>query len=198
MARYGNGRDRYLGIITAMLVAGLLGCQDGPMKAGLAPTDFSNPATLHKGGKGSDETAGTSLVTVIPDAGQLKRQTSASGSTLTARISATTGGAFSNGDFAMSVPPNALSKDTKMSIRIIAGDYLLADLGPDGYFKVPVTLTISYRNASPKNVDPDRLRMKWYDTSSNKWVKVEGTVDTANQTVTAEVWHFTQYTLSTE
>ena len=182
-----KGREWRYALVALAIAALMFGCQDGPITGGLAPSDPGSHAALQKGGS-----------RVVPDAGQLKWKTNTDGSTVTAKISANTGGAFSNGDFAMSVPPGALSRDAKMSITVAAGEYLTADFGPDGSFNVPVTLTISYKNAELANVDQSRLRMKWYDTSSNKWVKVQGTIDTAKQTVTAEVWHFTQYTLSIE
>lgn len=182
-----KGRVWRCALATLIMVALMLGCQDGSVTRVLAPSEPGSHLALQKGGPA-----------FVPDAGQLKWRTTHNATTAWAKISAATGGAFSNGDFAMSVPPGALSRNSKMSITVIAGDYLTADFGPDGTFKTPVTLTISYKNADLKNIDQGRLRMKWYDTSSRKWVKVQGTVDTANQTVTAEVWHFTQYTVSTE
>lgn len=91
---------------------------------------------------------------------------------------------------------NALRQDNDMSITISATDYIQVDFGPDGEFNSPITVTLSYKNADLKNTDPQKLTIAWFDESTGQWVDAGGTVNTVAQSVSAQVWHFTQYSLA--
>ncbi len=91
---------------------------------------------------------------------------------------------------------NALWQDVDMSIAISATDYIQVDFGPDGNFNQPVTIVLSYKEADLTGTDEQKLTIVWWDEKSGQWVDVGGVVDTATQSISAQVWHFSQYSLS--
>jgi hypothetical protein len=70
---------------------------------------------------------------------------------------------------------------------------LAYDFGPDETtFNPPITLTMSYDPAElPEGVSEGDLYIVYWDGS--QWVTLESTVDTAANTVSAEVAHFTEF-----
>ncbi|MCG3154356.1 MAG: hypothetical protein DKINENOH_00950 [bacterium] len=91
---------------------------------------------------------------------------------------------------------NALWQDHDMSITISATDYIQVDFGPDGEFNQPVTIVLSYKDADLTGTDEQKLTIVWWDEKRGQWVEVGGVVNTATQSISAQVWHFTQYALS--
>lgn len=74
---------------------------------------------------------------------------------------------------------------------------LAFDLGPDGAtFVPPLILTFEYDPAScPKGVDEEDLVIAYFDVLRQEWVPLESTVDTENNTITAEVSGFTYFAI---
>ncbi len=72
------------------------------------------------------------------------------------------------------------------------------DLAPDGAtFDQPATLTITYDPALiPEDVAPENLVIAmWEEKSAGEWVNLVSTVDTATETITASVSHFSAFTV---
>lgn len=64
------------------------------------------------------------------------------------------------------------------------------EFGPDGtVFRKPVSLVLMYPQTA--GIDEDTLKVFWWD--GFVWSYVGGTVDSANNTVSAEVMHFSKY-----
>ena len=74
---------------------------------------------------------------------------------------------------------------------------LAYDFGPDGIiFDPPITLTWSYDpNDIPGGVAEEDLLLAWYDEAGDKWVELDGVVDTENNTITASIEHFTTFAI---
>ncbi|MCG2694293.1 hypothetical protein L6259_03460, partial [Candidatus Parcubacteria bacterium] len=62
-------------------------------------------------------------------------------------------------------------------------------------FDKDLTLTFKYTDADLSGLLASTLAVYYWDETSYAWVKVGGTVDTANKTVTAKVNHFTTFAL---
>jgi len=108
------------------------------------------------------------------------------------------GGGVKLYDFRINIPAGALSSNTSISIAPTCDTYLQSDFGPDGtQFQIPATLTISYEEADLTGIKPADLTISWFDPATNQWIDLGGTVDTKTKTVSVQVWHFTEYTLST-
>ena len=74
---------------------------------------------------------------------------------------------------------------------------LVYDLGPDGAtFAPPITLTFTYdESLIPAGVAEENLILAVWDEDAGAWVNLECTVDPATNTITAEVSHFTAFTV---
>jgi hypothetical protein len=118
------------------------------------------------------------------------------GTTVSKPMTKKTGGLLWHGGHRIQIPKDALPQDQKIFIAINPSNYVQADFGPDTWFNKPVTVAISYKNADLSGIDVNALTISWYDETIDQWIDVGGTVNTKTQTVSAKVWHFTQYTLS--
>lgn len=107
-----------------------------------------------------------------------------------------TGGTIWHGGHKVVFPKDALAYDAFASIAISSSDYVQVDFGPDGWFNKEVTVTISYKNVDLTGVNESSLTLAWFDETTGQWIEVGGTVDTKKKCITAQVWHFTQYTIS--
>jgi len=69
------------------------------------------------------------------------------------------------------------------------------DLGPPGAtFNPPITLTLHYvPGLIPEGVAEEDLVIAYYDVATGQWVSLPSTVDTVNNTITAEVSHLTKF-----
>ncbi|MCL4514776.1 MAG: M6 family metalloprotease domain-containing protein [Firmicutes bacterium] len=69
------------------------------------------------------------------------------------------------------------------------------DLAPTGIrFNKPVTITLPY-NLTGSDAKEDQLRIFYYDPYEATWLPVGGKVDTINKAVTADINHFSVYTV---
>lgn len=71
------------------------------------------------------------------------------------------------------------------------------DLGPDGAtFDPPLPIALPYDPGElPDGVREDELRVAHYDDASDTWVELTSIVDEDDMTVTAEVGHFTEFSI---
>ena len=74
---------------------------------------------------------------------------------------------------------------------------LAYEFGPDGAtFNPPITLTWSYDpDDLPEGVDEGDLVVAYYAEDADKWVELDSTVDTENNTITASVSHFKTFAI---
>lgn len=113
-------------------------------------------------------------------------------------VPASTGGTLYLGEFKFYIPPGALDHDTVITITQTSDRYIEMDFGPDGtQFDPPATMTVSYATANLRNLKPANLSISWFNTATNQWVNIGGTVNQSTMTVSASISHFTQYSLST-
>lgn len=120
------------------------------------------------------------------------------GTKVTKWMTASEGGEIWHGGHKIDFPPGALMQDAHASISISPSNYVQVDFGPDGWFNRPVTVSISYKNVDLSGIDENSLTLSWYDETAGQWIAVDSKVDTRRQNIIAQVWHFTQYTISTK
>jgi len=68
---------------------------------------------------------------------------------------------------------------------------------PDGVtFSPPIELEIRYDPAQiPAGIDEKDLLIAYYDEETGEWIELDGVVDTASNTITAELGHFTAFAI---
>jgi len=74
---------------------------------------------------------------------------------------------------------------------------LAYDFAPSGaQFEPSITLTFTYEEGSlPEGVSEENLVLAFYDEAAGQWVELECVVDTATNTITAKVSHFTTFAI---
>ena len=74
------------------------------------------------------------------------------------------------------------------------------DFGPEGATcDPPITITLKYDPGHiPAGIAEEDLVIAYYDQSAGKWVEIPSTVDTVNNTITAEVSGFSMYAVYAE
>ena len=74
---------------------------------------------------------------------------------------------------------------------------LVYDVGPDGAtFGVPITITLTYdESLIPEGVAEENLVIAVWDEEISEWVELVSVVDPETNTITAEVSHFTAFTI---
>jgi hypothetical protein len=92
--------------------------------------------------------------------------------------------------FGKSAPPLTLILERHASIV----GYVY-DLEPSGAtFDVPLSLTLQYDPAlCPPDIDKKNIAIAYYDSINGNWVEVASEVDARNNTVTANISHFSVY-----
>jgi hypothetical protein len=103
------------------------------------------------------------------------------------------GGSIRLLDFEVVVPPGAVSKATRFSIRLPydqeAADRAMAEFGPHGVkFLTPVTLKLPYRGTTSDG--SDNVHVLWYD--GTQWVPFATTL-TADGRIQTQTNHFSDY-----
>lgn len=111
-------------------------------------------------------------------------------------ISSAEGGSLELLDVILNVPAGAVPNDTLFSIRIPDDEVFFNEFGTDGLvFDVPVTVTMSYRDADLSGIHENAIRIAWLDEDSNTWKDMPCVVDTVTKTVTGTLHHFSAYGL---
>ena len=79
--------------------------------------------------------------------------------------------------------------------RVIVGQ--VYDLEPDGAtFDPPLPIVLPYERAELRDgVREDELRVAYYDDASDTWVELPSVVDEDDMTVSADVSHFTEFSI---
>ncbi len=77
---------------------------------------------------------------------------------------------------------------------LVSGAY---DFSPNGAtFDKPVTISLTYDSSLlPAGVAESSIFACWWDSSSNKWVSLSSKVDTVNKKVSAQIDHFTIFSV---
>jgi hypothetical protein len=184
-------------IISACAVRSLLllaiGCSNEPAPGPISPDNPSRQTSL---AKDSRKNTGSNTVTQITPIPRRTRSANGFGGTASKYMTVSSGGKLEYMGHKMNVPNGALTQSTEMYITDVNSNLIQANYGPSGWFNKPVIITISYADAELRDVDLRKMTIAWYDEATGTWVDVGGTVDRVNQTITVEVWHFTQYTIS--
>jgi hypothetical protein len=185
-------------MIASSLAALLLinSCSDRPVQ----PLGSDNSATKSASGSLGKRGSGSNSNNSTTDK-RVKRKVLLSTSqakTAAKLITASSGGTVSINELSISIPNGAVSSDMNISINCNDDLYLQADFGPDGtQFNKSATITVSYANADMSGITATDLSISWFDPNAGEWIDLGGTVNTKAKTVSAQVWHFTEYTLST-
>ena len=74
---------------------------------------------------------------------------------------------------------------------------LTYQLGPDGAtFDPPITITFTYNDSSiPDGVPEEKLALAFWESSIGEWVKLDSVVNSTDNIITAEISHFTPFTI---
>jgi hypothetical protein len=153
------------------------------------------------GGISSSVSGSIELITELP-------------SFVTQTMNATSGGniAVSDNSAAVSFPAGAVSMDTSVTItptetftapattQGVAGNKAFefkAEVGTATItnFAKDVTLTFKYSDSDIAGLKESTLQVYYWNTATNKWVLVGGTVDVAANTITATTNHFTLFSV---
>lgn len=111
-------------------------------------------------------------------------------------IPSRTGGVLSLTDVTLVVPAGAVKNDTLFSISIPDDQLFFNEFGTEGLvFDVPVTVTMSYRNADLSGITESRIKLAWLNERTNTWHSMACVVDTVSKTVTGNLYHFSAYGL---
>ncbi|MBE9506108.1 MAG: hypothetical protein IMY84_04760 [Chloroflexi bacterium] len=117
------------------------------------------------------------------------------GSALVVLIPKGTTARDADGDEVTDVSVDMRQQHDVASDRVMAGQVF--DLGPDGAtFDPPLPIVLPYDPWElPDGVREDELRVAYYDDASDTWVELPSVVDQDGMTVTAEVSHFTEFSI---
>ncbi len=111
-------------------------------------------------------------------------------------ISAATGGQLALYDVVLDVPPGAVDNDTLFSIGIPDIGVFYNEFGTSGLvFNVPVTVTMSFRDADLSGIDVSTIRIAYFNEATGVYEDVDCIVDYESQTVVASLNHFSAYGL---
>ena len=111
-------------------------------------------------------------------------------------ISARDGGQITLYDVVIDVPPGAIDTDTLFSINIPDINVFYNQFGTHGLvFNVPVTVTMSYRDADLSGIDVSTIRIAYYNEGTGQYQDVDCVVDHERQVVVAKLYHFSAYGL---
>jgi hypothetical protein len=94
------------------------------------------------------------------------------------------------------VPASAAQQPQSPANADIIG--MVYNLGPNGAtFEPPVGLTFIYDDAKlPNDITAQDLKIAFWDETANKWINIDTeNIDTVNHTVTAEISHFSTYSV---
>lgn len=161
-------------IMIAMALVALIGCSQSPTQ----PT-ASEPRLLTRS-SASNSGAALSPVNLY----------------IEAVIPTKSGGTLSLLDVVLTIPAGAVKNDTLFSIAVPDDELFYNEFGTSGLvFAVPVTVTMSYRNADLSGITETRIKLAWLDERTNSWKSMACVVDTVSKTVTGNLYHFSAYGL---
>ncbi len=175
-------------LVGALFLA--IGCSNEPASGPMSPvkSTVSDKTSLTKG---------SATTTSLTPLRRKTRSTNGYGGTSSKVISSNGGGSLSYRGHTMEVSKYSFSEQQKeFYITDVNSDLIQANYGPDGWFLLPVKITISYADADLTNADLKKLTIAWYSETLGMWIDVGGMVDRVNKTISVYVWHFTQYTIS--
>src|SRR3989344_1089611 len=129
-----------------------------------------------------------------------------------ATITSSAGGSatMSNGAASVIFPTGAVTSDGTVTIEpqtsFISPGAALGVVGGTVYdfaftvggqtvstFSQSVTLTFTYDNSDISGLDESTLGVYYFDTDTNQWIEVGGTINAATNTISVEVQHFTLF-----
>jgi len=132
----------------------------------------------------------------------------------TKQVTGATGGmvALSDNSASVTLPSGAVSGTADVSITPTATYSSLTSaqgaVGGQAYeiavtvgtsavttFSKPVTLTFQYTEEMVKGLKESSLKLQYWDATAKKWVEVAGTLNTATNTITAQVTHLTLFVI---
>ncbi len=145
-------------------------------------------------------TGSISVVSIVSTTGVFTQSATLKSSDGNATVSITTGttGTLNGSPLStITVTPQAVPPSAPTGSNIVGIAY---DFGPSGaIFTPPITMTISYNPANiPTGVPETSLVVVFYNTTTNQWVVLPGSVDNSvAHTITVPVSHFTLFTVMT-
>ncbi len=167
--------------------------------ASSSSTSSSSGSQGGSAGPGGGTTTPTTITTVTTpavsktvagvDGGTMETSDSKAGLTIPENLA--------SGNVSMAVTPKASSSYTVPSVNSAAVasqvyDYTLSVGGVSlTQFTKSVTLTFKYSESDISGINEDTLKVYYWDAANSNWVAVGGTLDKANNTITAEVSHLT-------
>jgi hypothetical protein len=170
------------------------------------PFNPGGPANITLVNRGTD-VVGTDLVGYTEPGGDETLVINCPQTAYSQSITASSGGTLQTafGD-TLSVPPGALPSDTTVTLDtepiLTAQPVAVVPLpraynfGPAGLtFLIPATAVLSYTDSDLGSADPSSLRVYFFNTQTNSWDLLGGTVDTVAKTLTIELNHFSTYEL---
>lgn len=111
-------------------------------------------------------------------------------------ISAEEGGTLELFDVTLFIPPGAVDEDTTFSINIPDVELFYNEFGTSGLvFNEPVTVVMSYRDADLTGLDESTIRMAYLNEATGTFEDIDCDVDTEEQVVIAQLYHFSAYGL---
>ncbi|MCK5124693.1 MAG: hypothetical protein KAR42_00410 [candidate division Zixibacteria bacterium] len=111
-------------------------------------------------------------------------------------ISASEGGRLELYDVILDIPAGAVDNDTLFSISIPDVNVFYNEFGTSGLvFNVPVTVTMSYRDADLSGIDVSTIRIAYLNEATGTYEDINCQIDYNNQVVIAELYHFSAYGL---
>ncbi|OGL88622.1 hypothetical protein A3I42_02010 [Candidatus Uhrbacteria bacterium RIFCSPLOWO2_02_FULL_49_11] len=132
----------------------------------------------------------------------------------TKQITGATGGmvALSDNSASITLPSGAVSGTADVSITPTATYSSLASaqgaVGGQAYeiavsvgtsavitFSKPVTLMFQYTEEMVKGLKESSLKLQYWDATAKKWIEVAGTLNTATNTITAQISHLTLFVI---
>lgn len=164
---------RSLGMLALFLSAGLLSCGDTTsIEAPLGPQFSLESSKLDRLARYQDGplkiTIGLSLKTIGPQ-----------------------GGSLSLGGFEVIVPPGAVDKATRFTIRLpidpYESEFVRAQFGPHQEFAAPITIRLPLRGTTAENTDAHVL---WWNGTD--WEPFPTTM-TEDGRIETQTWHFSEF-----
>lgn len=119
----------------------------------------------------------------------------------------------------VTLPAGAVSADAEITVTPVGTAESVGGAPPTGSFMVggyvytftatvdgetvsefdeAVTLTFTYTDDQVSDLDESTLTIYYWDSDTSEWVALESTVDSDNNTVTADTTHFTEFALMGE